>query len=476
MSEQLEKTTIPSENIEKIVDNAWFKNSGKIIAILTTVCTIALFLVRGYWYIYEWGYFYSIGIDRIYIDAESMGVLYYVLGYLGIAGIMVASNYVFYALCVHKRKRFIPVWALMETIVFWIIIFLSSNLKFLEVLDDIIKHGNGIDYLILTCKMMLSIMSLNIAGMYYGLVGGIQQVKNKEEKSLDLKVIRKKIIELLLIISIEGVVFFLIGMDTGYEKRDYKLIVETLENVETVDDKYIFELDSKDVRIYPILHEDKENFIISYLCCDENGIYIELIHQKVIAKENIETIYCENIFEIGKSDSENNDDKTNAEEKGDSKMADTFVAAILGAFFTGVCTWIIEIIKKRGDKKAQEGHAASILYYDLKSIENYLLRERSSVNLRYTNGWQEMISNCTFLKEEEIAYLFKIYDEVYNYNYHYTLKEKEGYAVVKEDITSYKTLKKLFLINENFQETKISKDNDSKNYNDVMIELKNHIK
>lgn len=476
MSEQLEKTTIPSENIEKIVDNAWFKNSGKIIAILTTVCTIAVFLVRGYWYIYEWGYFYTIGIDRIYIDVESMGVLYYVLGYLGIAGIMVASNYLFYSLCVHKRKRFIPVWALIETIVFWIIIFLSSNLKLLEVLDEIIKQGNGIDYLILTCKMMLSIMSLNIAGMYYGLVGGIGKVKTKTVKSIDLKVIRQKIIELLLIIAIEGIVFFLIGMDAGYEKRDYKLIVETLENVEAVEDKYIFELDSKDVRIYPILYEDKENFIISYLCSNENGIYIESMHQMMIAKENVETIYCENIFEIGKTVSKSNDDKMNGEEEGDNKMTDTFAAAILGAFLTGVCTWVIEIIKRRGDKKAQESHAASILYYDLKSIENYLLHERSSVNLRYTNGWQEMISNCTFLKEEEIAYLFKIYDEVYNYNYHYILKEKEGYAVVKEEITSYRTLQKLFLINVNSEEIKISKDDNDKNYDDIMTELKNHIK
>lgn len=484
MDEQLEETKKlsgdtkePLEDTEKFFENTWFKNSGKIIAILTSVCTIAVFLVRGYWYLYQWGYFNTIGIDRIYIDVESMGVLFYILGYLGVAGIMVASNYEFYSLYVRKRKRYILVLVLIEIVCFWAIILISSNIGLFDVLNEIIKQGKGFYYLKLTGKMLITIVLLNMAGIYYGLAGGIQQAKTKTKIGLDLKIIGQKMLELLLIICIEGVVFFLIGMDVGNEKVDYKLIVETLDNVNIVEDKYIFNLNSKDVRVYPILYEDKDNFIISYLCSDENGIYIESTYQKVIAKENIETIYCENIFEIGKNVTKNNaDDKTREEEKGDNKMTDTFAAAILGAFFTGVCTWIIEIIKRRGDKKAQESHAASILYYDLKSIENYLLYERSSVNLRYTNGWQEMISNCTFLKEEEIAYLFEIYDEVYNYNYHYTLKENEGYAVVKEEITSYKTLKKLLLNNENAKETKISKDNSDKNYDDILVELKNHIK
>ena len=87
---------------------------------------------------------------------------------------------------------------------------------------------------------MISIIFLNVAGMYYGLLGNIQQVKAKEENDIDLKVIWKKIIELLLIICVEGVVVFLIGVNVGYEKKDYKLIIETLENIEAVEDTYIF--------------------------------------------------------------------------------------------------------------------------------------------------------------------------------------------------------------------------------------------
>ena len=83
--------------------------------------------------------------------------------------------------------------------------------------------------------------------------------------------------------------------------------------------------------------------------------------------------------------------------------------------------------------------AASILYNDLKSIERYLTQERGSVNLRYSDAWQQMVSNCSFLCNDEVEYVYSIYDEVYNYNYQYILKEQKG-AVIKEEISSYKNL------------------------------------
>ena len=147
-------------------------------------------------------------------------------------------------------------------------------------------------------------------------------------------------------------------------------------------------------------------------------------------------------------------------------MSETLVGAIIGAIagalLTGICTWIIETRKRKLDKKAQESHAASMLYNDLKSVENYLEHERSSVNIRYTTTWQEMISNCNFLDDEEISYLYKVYDEVYNYNYHYMLIEKKE-AVCKERIEQYHTLQKMFGIKE--------KTEKGKTYDDIMHKL-----
>ena len=115
----------------------------------------------------------------------------------------------------------------------------------------------------------------------------------------------------------------------------------------------------------------------------------------------------------------------------------TIVGAIIGIFATIFGGWIVYAREKR----SQESFAATILYNDLKSIEKYLACERSSVNLRYSSDWQHMVANCSFLKDEEVEWIYTIYDEVYNYNYRYRLKEQMG-NFRKEDIDPYKTLQK----------------------------------
>lgn len=80
----------------------------------------------------------------------------------------------------------------------------------------------------------------------------------------------------------------------------------------------------------------------------------------------------------------------------------------------------------------------------MKSIENYLAYERGSVNLRYFEDWQKVIANCTCLNSEDIKFLYEIYDRVYNYNYHYKLKEQSGESVCKEDVIYYHDLQEKF--------------------------------
>ena len=51
------------------------------------------------------------------------------------------------------------------------------------------------------------------------------------------------------------------------------------------------------------------------------------------------------------------------------------------------------------------------------------------------------------MKEEDIEWLYDVYDTVYDYNYHYKLKEKID-PVIKEDIVAYNKLQSLFWGNE----------------------------
>ena len=138
---------------------------------------------------------------------------------------------------------------------------------------------------------------------------------------------------------------------------------------------------------------------------------------------------------------------------------------IIGVFLASILAHVLWIVQERRRNKESKSHAASILYYDLKSIEGYLVGERSSVNLRYSSEWQQMVAGCSFLKDEQIKELYNIYDEVYNYNYFYKLKEDKKEAVIKEDIPQYKALKNVF-VNESEDNTK---------YAEILKELRVHI-
>lgn len=138
---------------------------------------------------------------------------------------------------------------------------------------------------------------------------------------------------------------------------------------------------------------------------------------------------------------------------------------IIGVFLASGLAHMLWLLQEKKKDKDSKSHASSILYYDLISIETYLEYERSSVNLRYSSEWQRMIANCPFLKEEQVKTLYSIYDNVYNYNYFYRLKEIKKEVIVKEDIPQYKILKDIFL----------EKTEDNQRYRELLEELRKHI-
>lgn len=144
----------------------------------------------------------------------------------------------------------------------------------------------------------------------------------------------------------------------------------------------------------------------------------------------------------------------------------TIIGATIGIVASVLGGWTVY----HQEKKSQERFAATILYNDLKSIEHYLAHERSSVNLRYSNDWQYVVANCPFLKDDEVKWLYVIYDEVYNFNYRYSLKEQIG-TVRKEEISSYTKLQReIFDTSNEYPNFGIY----SEQYNNLMQRLQKH--
>ena len=119
-------------------------------------------------------------------------------------------------------------------------------------------------------------------------------------------------------------------------------------------------------------------------------------------------------------------------------MLSTIVGSVIGIVGSLLGGWAAYWLEKRSQKR----FAATILYNDLKSIERYLEQESGLVNLRYSENWQDMVANCSFLTDDKVKIIYEIYDEVYNFNYKYQLKEKEA-NFKKEDIDSYEKIKNI---------------------------------
>ena len=154
-------------------------------------------------------------------------------------------------------------------------------------------------------------------------------------------------------------------------------------------------------------------------------------------------------------------EKQNVQEKGITNA----MLEIIGVFLASGLAHMLWLLQERKKDKESKSHAASILYYDLKSIETYLGHGRSAVNLRYSFEWKKMIANCSFLKDEQVEILYYIYDKIYDYNYFYNLEEIKKRAVVKEDIPHYNMLKDIF----------IEKTEDNQKYKEILEELRGHI-
>lgn len=152
----------------------------------------------------------------------------------------------------------------------------------------------------------------------------------------------------------------------------------------------------------------------------------------------------------------------------DDNMLSAIVGGVIGTLGTLLCGCVAYLLEKRRLARL----AAIVLYNDMLSIERYLKYGSGSVNIRYSENWQQMVSYCTFLTAYEVEFIYNIYDIVYDYNYDYKSKEKNG-KFGKEDIQSYKMLQNAMF---DLSKGKIDIYKDSVSYRKLKENLKKHIK
>lgn len=491
----------PVKNIsisEKIIQSIFFTESPKIIAICSMLVTITALIIKCMWFFYEWGFFSTYNINTAYIDMNNGGILYSLLGYIGIAILFLISNCIVYFLLIEKKGLGFIIFFLGEVILFFTMVFILANVNILDALKEMIDKQQQMEYL----KMFRSTVYFFLMVNVYGLVMSIASLIYKKCINRKNKGVRYRnsneaaeinrggyvraltIIVLIVLVLVESIAMFFMGVYHGNNKKDFKIITERIDpandSLLSTNSKFKV-LDSDEYfQFYAVLFENNSNYIITYLYNVEDKLYINRDYQKIINKENIETRYMKdinNIKEIYNLDlikDQEYDENNYAEEK--DKMSDSLISAIVGAvigsLIGGFFAYLLNERNRKKEKINIESHASALLYYDLKSIEYYLTKERRMVNLRYSDDWQNMISNCMFLTQDSIEAIYQIYDEVYNYNDFYAQKRKCEAAFSFSDIPQYKELKRLMFSSseESIDEKKYNSD-----YHAILSELKKHV-
>lgn len=294
---------------------------AKFTSLFIAAITIGVWLIRGMWYFYTLGKFSVFKIDICYIEPTKDSVIYQIIQVIVCFIILAFFNKTFYLLIKEKDfskfhwKKIIIIFILYlsELIILFGGIIFFYNYNVVKVLEEFIEYPRYIfDVFILLTLLFILFNSFGIAFSIK------EKILNKEKNRLqtfifikdmfnfknieNIEKALKMILTLICIIAFElGWVFF-IGIYSTSIKKDYKIISESVEYHQDNNDIYTINDDEKQLSwyIYIITFENQEKYILSRLYREEDNIKIDYKYQKVIDKDNVETLYLDNIFQRNK--------------------------------------------------------------------------------------------------------------------------------------------------------------------------------
>lgn len=294
----MRETLVENTNAQNEKVDLKLQNWKDFIGICSFLIAVVSFVLKCYKYIYQKGYNEAIGLRGISIKMNNQEAIYDLLLYLGVACIIIFINYVSYILIRVRQVKTLGLffWA---QVVFAIILSSTGvrggiNAVFLEV----IREKEYVKFVGLFVKTSAYVVLLNANGIIFAIY-----MRNKDKKILsnskNININKSFIWFVGLCLLVEGAVTYFMGMSDGTNRKEYKYIVEIVADSQSSNETYKLEYGNDSIIIYPILYEDNESYIISYLCEKNNGdYYIDKNHQKIISKINVETYYTKDIFSL----------------------------------------------------------------------------------------------------------------------------------------------------------------------------------
>lgn len=278
------------------------------ISVLTT--TVLFWFIRALGYAFQLGAFNVYHISKNYIEINDNYFLQLML-VVSMEIISLLSCYIYAHIATRpdktifrlKRKFKIIIFLLVEMVLTLLFGAALSNSGVLNTIKTIIESRWETN-IALFIIMLLLVLMINI----YGIQIAIYHNKRTQGKKSDNKnisntknanpitrfIIKWGILMALLLVGAYGY-----GYIMEKQKHDFKIIMAPINSEEYLDNKYVVMNGTENPHIInPIIFENKDIYIISRLYIDDDTIHLDRNYQKIIEKQDWETFYIDNIYNI----------------------------------------------------------------------------------------------------------------------------------------------------------------------------------
>ena len=304
------------------------KHWKSVSLFITSVATAIFILCRMLYFSYYKGAYSVYHLEDSYIDMSNETIIIRIAKTLFVMSVIFVSNYVFYVIGTSKdtgrirlkRKLKTIVYILFEILILVFISTLETNFSTSEVINEFSKASRseiiGIVILTLYTSLLINIFAIQICirkndrifrYIYNKIIKPIIQklkidsahssqteINNEDSNQKDYGWIIFCIIIIIMALCLEMTLLYSFGKSNELSRKEYKVIVQNVENNENSQ----FNIDGKDVEIYIIIYENKEECVVSKLENKNGKVTRRLEENKKIKKENLEIYYCDDIYEI----------------------------------------------------------------------------------------------------------------------------------------------------------------------------------
>lgn len=287
------------KSILQIIINYAKDNFQKFCALFSAISFILFWYIRTLAYCYQSGLFYAYSINSHYIDIND-NFFFQLIEYFAISIIVLLSNLFLVKLHTSKSKRIIKIiyklifFTIEALSLFFIVMFLTySSIK--QVLSEI-KSYNLITYLALLFILIICFISVNIFAIE--IIMYSNHTKSKKENTTSTESAKTYIIALVITAIIVIPLSYFMGVYNDRIRNSYKIVMEDISSQEFYPSEYEYNINNNKVHLYAVAYENDAIYILCPLYHDSSETNINKSQTKIIEKNNITTLQCDNIKRI----------------------------------------------------------------------------------------------------------------------------------------------------------------------------------